>query len=268
MGAASLNEIELRLAGEIEALDAFDASAWLGRTNDFPLMCEGTAQLIEAVHARCGIRGALLSHWLCRDDSSQQGNDLLLRAIDGHADWFAALTLHPLLPGQIDGPASPDWRWPSNVKAVRVFPASFNYALVDWCVGTLCEILVERRLPLVVIHTETSLQELYELARRYPKLPIILETQVKKISYHARMVLPLLKACPNIRLEMSNYCAHGMIEYTVRALGPDRLVFGTFAPACDPLTPLGLLLQADISWDDKKAVAGANMRQIISEARL
>ena len=76
-----------------------------------------------------------------------------------------------------------------------------------------------------------------------------------------------MKACPNIFLEISNYSAQGLIEYTVNALGPERLVFGTFAPANDPLVPLGLLLQADISPEAKRAIAGNTMRRIVSEVR-
>ena len=82
------------------------------------------------------------------------------------------------------------------------------------------------------------------------------------------MLLPLMQACSNVHVEISNFCALGLIEYTVNALGPDRLLFGTFAPANDPLVPIGMLLQADISDKSRLAIAGGNIRRIISEVRL
>lgn len=263
----SLSEAEARFRDEARSLDMFDASAWLGSSSAFPLMEEGTPQLVQNVLAGAHINGALVSHWMGSQDCSQESNQVLLREIEGYGNWYATITLNPPFPQDQGSPGLAEWEWPERAKAVRVFPASFRYALVDWCVGTLCELLIDRHLPLFVFHTETSFQELYSLATRYPQLRIVLESQVRKILYHSRMVLALMKACPSVLLEISNYCALGLIEYTVNALGPGRLVFGTFVPANDPLVPLGLLLQADISQDDKRAIAGGTVRQIISEVR-
>lgn len=258
-------ELEEQLRREARALDAFDAGSWLGRTPAFPSMKEGTPELLEKIHERVGIGGALVSHWLGSQDCSQEPNGLLLREIEGHDNWYAVLTLQPLFPADPGAPCSPEWAWPGRAKAARVFPATFRFSLVEWCVGSLCEFLIERRVPLFVFHTETTFQDLYAIAQRYPDLRIVLESQVKKIMYHTRMVLPLLKACPNIYLEISNFCTQGMIEYTVNALGADRLVFGAFVPVNDPLAPLGLLLQADIPQDCKRAIAGGTIRGLISE---
>ena len=261
------SEIEAELRKQAQALDLFDASSWLGRTTAFPLMDEGTPELLARVHKDSSIRGALVSHWRASQDCSQETNRLLLRQIAERDNWYATLSLQPLLPADPDSPSSPQWVWPAKARAVRVFPASFNYPLVDWCVGSLCELLIERRLPLFVLHTETTFQDLYALASCYPKLRIVLESQTRKILYHLRVILPLMKVCPNIHLETSNLCAQGMIEYIVKNLGADQLVFGTFAPANDPLVPLGMLLQADISEADKLAIAGGNMRRLVAEVQ-
>ncbi|MEN6534810.1 MAG: amidohydrolase family protein [Bryobacteraceae bacterium] len=262
-----LSEMEAELRKQAQALNLFDASSWLGRTTALPLMDEGTPELLGRVHKESFIRGALVSHWRAGQDCSQESNRLLLRQIADRDNWYATLSLQPLLPVDPDSPASPKWVWPTKVRAVRVFPSSFQYPLVDWCVGSLCEMLIERRLPLFVLHTETTFQDLYALASRYPKLRIVIESQTRKILYHMRAVLPLMKACPNIHLETSNLCAQGMVEYIVKNLGADRLIFGTFAPANDPIVPLGMLLQADISQADKLAIAGDNMRRLIAKVQ-
>jgi len=260
-------ETEAQLRREAAELDLFDASAWLGRTSAFPLMEEGTAGLIGTIHRRVGINGALVSHWSGAEDYSQGPNRLLLQAVEGHDNWYATLTLQPLFPAESGAPDVGGADWPQKAKAVRVFPASWRYALVDWCVGSLCELLIEKCLPLFVLHTETTFEDVYHLAKRYPALVIVLESQVKKILYHVRMVLPLLKACPNLHLEISNCCNQGLIDYTVHTLGAERLIFASFAPAKDPLVPLGLLLQADITQEARRAIAGGNIRRMISGVR-
>ncbi len=261
------SEAEAELRRQAQALDLFDASSWLGRTTAFPLMDEGTPELLERVHKESSIRGALVSHWRSGQDCSQESNRLLLRQIAGHDNWYATLSLQPLFPADPGCPVSPEWAWPDEVRGVRVFPASFNYPLVDWCVGSLCDLLIERHLPLFVLHTETTFQDIYALASRYPRLRIVVESQTRKILYHMRVVLPLMRRCSNVYLETSNLCAQGMIEYIVKNLGADRLIFGTFAPANDPIVPLGMLLQAGISQADKLGIGGGNMRRLIAEVR-
>jgi len=262
-----LTEVESQLREQMASIEWLDASAWLGRTSEFPLMEEGTPELLDRIHHDRHVCGALVSHWLSERDPSPEVNQRLLCAVSSRADWYAALTLHPLYPEDADSPASPEWVWHEKVKAVRVFPTSYNYPMVDWCVGSLCELLIERRLPLVVFHNQTSFRDLHDLAQVYPELRIVVESQTTKSIYHHRTVLPLMKACPNIFLEISNFCGPDMIKYTVDTLGPERLIFGTFAPAMDPLVPMGMLLQSGLDDEDKRAIAGGNIRRLISEVR-
>ena len=263
-----LSDIESELRAQAEGLNLFDASAWLGRTEHFPLMSEGTPSLLQSVQERSYIREALVSWWPEGRGASQESNRALLDAVRGHPGWYATLTVQPLFPADPGSPATPEWVWPAAVRAVRVFPATFQFELVEWCVGSLCELLLERRLPFFVLHTETAWRHVHDLAKRYPDLKIVVESQPKKILYHMRMLLPLMQACPNVHVEISNFCSLGLINYTVNTLGPDRLLFGTFAPANDPLVPLGLLLHADISQEARAAIAGGNIRRILSEVEL
>ena len=263
----SLSQFKTRIAEDIAALDPFDASGWLGRTGEYPLMEDGSPELLHTIYRNAGINGALVSHWHGREYCPADANKLLLESLNGRDKWFATLTVQPLFPADPGLPGSEGWVWPEQARAARVFPASHKYSLVEWCAGSLCEMLVDLQVPLFVMHTETSFEEVYALARRFPELNIVLESQTKKILYHMRMILPLLKACPNVNLEMSNCCSQGMIEYICENIGPSQLVLGTFSPACDPLVPLGLIAQARISEEAKKMIAGGNIRRIIAEVR-
>ena len=56
-----------------------------------------------------------------------------------------------------------------------------------------------------------------------------------------------------------------MLEYAVRQCGAERFVFGSFQPMSDPLVPVGMILDADISEAEKAMIAGGNLRALVNE---
>ncbi len=254
-------DVVKELRDEINALEIFDAEAWLGKSAAFPLMEEGTAGLLDELQRRHGIKGALVSHWLQKKHPVYESNKHLLDNIEGHENWHAVITGLPLFPEDkwfIDSP---------KVKAVRVYPSTFFFPLADWCTGSLCSMLEEKRMPLFVFHTETNLGDIHGLAKRFPAMKIVLESQVKKIIYHARTVLALMKECPSVYLEISNWHGSGLLEYTAENIGSSRMILGSFMPANDPLVSVGLVLHSNLSLAGKKMIAGGNIREILSGVR-
>ena len=127
----------------------------------------------------------------------------------------------------------------------------------------LCRWLKKHKLPLFIWHTEISWESLYRLARLFPDLPIILETQTKKILYHTRNLFSIMRECPNVYVETSNFTGSGYIEYTVREFGAGRLIFGSFLPVNDPFVAIGMVLDADIDEKEKKFIASENLFRLV-----
>ena len=249
-----------------ERLGFFDANVWLGHPQGFPLADELTADGLQSALADRLITGAMVSHWRGKVISAQQGNADVCDALAGlGANLFGVWTALPLFPAETTGPLPGQNDVPGVVRAVRVFPRSHNFTLETWCIGSLCEWLVARRMPLLVWHVEIDWPSLYRLAQAFPKLPIVVETQTQKILYHTRPLFALMRDCPNVHIELSNFAGAGFVEYAVREFGADRLVFGSFLPVSDPLVPMGMVLDADISEPDKKLIAGDNLRRLIGE---
>jgi predicted TIM-barrel fold metal-dependent hydrolase len=123
-------------------------------------------------------------------------------------------------------------------------------------------------MPLFIWHTELEWPALYELARTFPQLPLVVETQTQKILYHTRPLFALLRDCANVYVELSNFAGQGYLEYAVREFGAERLLFGSFLPVSDPLAPLGLVLDADLPEAAQRLIAGDNLRRLIGEVRL
>lgn len=264
-------ELLRRMAAErraqLEALELLDAGLWLGEPSGFPLAGEGTPETLRADMALYGLRGGLVSHWRGVTESAQAGNESVSGVgVDWDEHLHAVWTGLPLGPGQ-SAPLPGQDTAPPCVRAVRVFPHSHNFVTADWCLGGLCRWLADRAMPLIVRHTETDWPDLYELASTYPELPIVLESQTRKILYHTRTLFALLQRCPNVLVELSNFAAQGLLEFAVAQVGPERLIYGSFWPVNDPLVPVGLILDADIPWEHKTMIAGDNLRRLLQGVR-
>ncbi len=248
-------------------LGFFDAGIWLGPPAGFPLAEELKPEQIACALGRGFLRGGLVSHWRGKTVSAQDGNLALEDARphlpqDTYAVW-TGLPLYPAEPGPLPGHGD----LPEHVRGVRVFPKSHGYPLTDWIIGSLCEWMVQRRLPLFVWHVESEWPSLRALAQAFPGLRIVVETQTQKILYHSRPLFALMRECRNILVETSNFVGAGFLEYAVREFGAGRLLFGSFQPMNDPLVPIGMILDAEITDEEKAMIAGGNLRTLVGEAR-
>ncbi len=243
----------------------FDSNIWLGRAEGFPLAEElDPEHLTQALNCRY-ISGGLVSHWR-GTRCAQEGNEAVLGSITGkdtnlHLTW-TGLPLFPVESGLIPGIAP----LPKEVRAVRIFPKSHSFPLVAWSIGSLCEWLKTRHMPLFMWHTEIDWPSLYLIAKAFPELALVVETQVQKILYHTRPLFALMHDCRNVFLELSNFAGQGFVEYAAREFGAERLIFGSFLPVNDPLVAIGMLIDAEISREEKALIAGENLRRLIGEA--
>jgi predicted TIM-barrel fold metal-dependent hydrolase len=115
---------------------------------------------------------------------------------------------------------------------------------------------------------EVEWDSLYSLAKAFPELNIVLESQWQKILYHNRTLYSLLQDNENVYLEISNFIGQDFITHGVSTLGAGRFVYGSFLPQNDPLACAGMLIDADISDEDKKRIACSNMRSLLEGVSL
>jgi hypothetical protein len=248
-------------------LNLFDANVWLGKPEFFPLADELPARTLGETLGEYQIRAALLSHWDSLRLSAQEGNQALLDAenVLPENTWTVWTGL-PLIPREQDplpGAAHPHPR----MRGVRLFPRTHHFQLSPWVVGGLCEWCIAHNLPVFLWHVEIDWDPLHALAVAFPKLRIIVETQWQKILYHNRDLFSLLEACGNILVESSNLIGQDFVTYLVKSWGAERLLFGSFLPVNDPYAAIGMILDADITMEEKKRAAGENMRALVREVK-
>jgi hypothetical protein len=244
-----------------------DAEIWLGAPVGFPLARELPSGQLASLLGKRFIAGGLVSHWRGKTVSAQDGNLALEEVADNlPADTYTVWTGLPLYPAE-PGPLPGVGELPPTVRGVRLFPKTHNFPLVDWAVGSLCRWMVDHRLPLWIWHAELDWLLLDALTEQLPDLNVIVETQPQKILYQSRAMFALMRRRQNVLVEISNLVGPGMIEYCVEHFGAQRLIFGTFQPTNDPLVPIGMVIDAEISDADKGQIAGGNLRRLIDEVR-
>ena len=106
---------------------------------------------------------------------------------------------------------------------------------------------------------ESTPLDVAKLAQRFPNVQIICGHTGGDWELGVRVVRPY----PNVLMEFAGSDPHsGMVDYAVRELGPDRLVWGGHGPSRSYATELGKVLDADISRSDRMKIFGGNLRRI------
>jgi predicted TIM-barrel fold metal-dependent hydrolase len=106
---------------------------------------------------------------------------------------------------------------------------------------------------------EATPMDVVELAQRFPDIPMICGHSGGDWEIGVRTVRP----CKNILLEYSGSDTHsGEIDFAVKELGADRIVWGGHIPSRSYATELSKVLDADITHEQKMLILGGNLRRI------
>ncbi|MBN2584015.1 MAG: amidohydrolase family protein [Planctomycetes bacterium] len=152
-----------------------------------------------------------------------------------------------------------------GARAVTIRPGPDCWSLAPWCCGQLMSVLQERRLPVFCQESLVSLEQVAELADRYPDLPLI----VAGVVYRSmRKIAPLVMRFDNVYLSTgTNFTVHMGIERLIDLVGPERLLFGTGFPDVEPAMAVGQLMYADLGDDDRRLIGAGNLERLIAEVR-
>ena len=106
---------------------------------------------------------------------------------------------------------------------------------------------------------ENTPMDVIALARRFP--------QVRFICGHSggdwELGVRVVRAQKNVSLEFAGSDPHsGAVDYAVKELGVDRIVWGGHGPSRSYATEFGKVLDADLSRADRTKIFGGNFRQI------
>ena len=109
--------------------------------------------------------------------------------------------------------------------------------------------------------------EVKDIAQRFPDLTFLLAHSGTSWQV-ARQHVELAKEFDNVVLEITfTSVLEGIIEYMVREIGSERVLYGSDAPMRDPYPQFGWVAYADLRESEKKNIFGRNMERILARCR-
>jgi len=256
------------------SLNLFDAHCYIGRWKNYQAGYFHSKADLLAEMDHLGIAEALVLDTLSRELDPRAGNPRIVAECQGeprlHPAWALAPPVQslPYPPDEL-----PSRMAEAGVRAVWMFPGHLTFSLADWSLRPILEVLEAERIPLFIDPSSsmvvgerdlTDWDALVRICRDHPGLPVI--ATEARMYWKTRQSLTALQAAPNLHVELSPFWLFGGIEFVCREFGADRLVFGTRLPVRDAAATVAQLQYADIAEQECEAIAGGNLRRMLSEA--
>jgi len=251
----SLNDIEI-----------IDMHAHLGPYFNMHIPASDPAAMLRLMD-RCGISKAVVSPNLGWDSDLVLANTMMLQVLAA-------------FPGRFYGACAVNGNYPElsldeldrcfrdkRVVLIKIHPSGTKCRLDDSRMGGIYEFAERRKSP-VLSHTWLD-GDLYgnidlfaSTAKNHPKIPWIMGHSGGPYgSWHA---VELARQTPNIYLDITlSMCPARQIEFFVKEVGSERVLFGTDNPFIDPRPQVGRVGLADITDQDRINIFGANARRLV-----
>ncbi len=120
-----------------------------------------------------------------------------------------------------------------------------------------------------LIHPSPNVvKEAGDIARKYKNISFILAHSGASFA-DARLAIEVAKKYPNVFLEITlTAVTYRVIEFMVKHVGANRVLFGTDQPMRDPIPQFGWMAYSHCSYEEKKKMFGLNMQKILKRVRI
>ncbi len=161
----------------------------------------------------------------------------------------------------------------SGAKAARFLasdgPSDPPMVIKPFLLGSVYEKLQQHRAPLLIEGgplyrpegmARYSLEDIDAICSDFPDLPVILLRTHR--SLETQLVL-LMRKHKNLYFTHTLTTLYGQLEQAVEMMGVDRVLYGSQMPYWDPSLPMGMLNYADLTLEQKRRIAGANLQRLL-----
>ncbi len=108
--------------------------------------------------------------------------------------------------------------------------------------------------------TGSGVEDVDAICSGFPELPVILLRTHRSLQTQLAL---LMRKHKNLYFTHALNTLYLQLEQVVELVGADRVLFGSQAPYWDPSLPIGMLNYAELSRQEKKLVAGDNLRRLL-----
>ena len=252
--------------------EIIDAHHHFGRRGPTGSSEFGASDLIALMDAY-GIQRALAMHFVSPLQTANdfvRANEYVAEAVSGHSTrLFGVVVVNPQY-GE-DALAQIETYAGSGFRAVKLHPAFHRFELNGGLVDEVFALAASHDLP-VVVHSDFSdpfctPYDVAHLARRLPELTVVMAHMGMRQSFR-HLIVDIARGIPNLYFDTSQTPDFPGDVYAepVRALGADRLMFGSDGPDCDPSVNLRKVEVAieryGLTAEDAACVLSGNARRV------
>jgi predicted TIM-barrel fold metal-dependent hydrolase len=243
-----------------------DAHAHLGGVPNFTIPRSGPEDVLRTMD-EAGIDVAWIAPLLGCGPDHWAGNRLMAEAVGRHPQRFRGLVVvNPNYPAGLPDELA-RYGELEGVAGIKLHPGFHGYPITGPAYRPVWEYAHQRRLP-VLLHTwggtSTSAPALVGgVAGDYPQARFLLGHSGGSWAGHLEAI-EVAQRWPNVYLETCiSRSPFGAIEWLVREVGAERVVFGTDQPFVDPRPQLGRVAFAKLSDAEKALILGGNARRLL-----
>ena len=261
------------LEGKPLKVETVDAHGHLGPSGGYVLDAQEEQKQVPLAlktMKRNGIGTMIVSSLPALMGGPVQGNDRLEALLRSRTDHFLGyVAFNPGYAGELVPRLDRYFAGPFFV-GFKTLCDYWDVPITDHGFEPMWKYATRHRLP-VLNHTWGGTNDtpamFTDLAKRYPHVPFLLGHSGGG-NVGRREAVDLARKHRNVILEWcGSFCCTIPWEETIRAVGPDRVVFGTDAMAHDINWELGRLLSLDMPDEVLVPILGRNMRRILAMRR-
>ena len=240
------------------SVPVFDANVALGRRKDRRVRVDTVDGTLRAMD-QAGIERALVYSPHAAGIDSNAGNRMLMEMIRGE---------DRLVPQFVFNPAADDLDSfagnvaDTGVRSVRMFPLLHKYPLRDWLIGPSLAWLAKEGIPLWVDAQQFDPAELHDTLARHPDVTVVL----CEVHYsHVTWALPFLRGLQNTCVEISRFVITDGIARLMEAIGPERILYGSWFPDTPMAPQLYNLHHCGLATEDLGAICSGNLVRLLGK---
>lgn len=249
----------------IEGVPIIDEHNHLGRWGAFCVPGGGTIDQMIARMDQVGIAKVCITAHASIGPDYVYGNNLVMDALKRYPDRVIGyVTVNPNYPEDMKHELDRCFAVP-GFRAIKLHPACHGQQ-VD-CAGynAAFEEAEKRGCP-ILIHTwgSANVSQVDGLAARYPKAVFIMAHMGGSDPHDMAQAINVVNRRPNVYGDLAlSRPIEGNVEWFVKEMGADRVLFGTDMPFYDPSHVVARVALADITDEEKKDIFYRNTARLM-----
>ena len=251
----------------IEDVEIIDFHAHLGPYFNMHVPVNDSDGMVRLMD-RCGINKTIISTTSAVCADLVYGNNLMIETVKSHRGrLYGACAVNGNYPDLSVDELNRCFAADKDVVLVKLHPFLNLCKMNDPRMKGIYEFASDHRL-FIIVHTWLdndpygSLDLFEKTAGKYPEIKWLMGHSGGPFAGHRAVSIAL--ALPNVFLDLTiSSCPARQIEFFVKEVGSERIIFGTDNPFIDPRPQIGRVFLADISRDDMVNIVGGNARRHI-----